>query len=540
MTHAAPTPDAPDDDPWLWLEEVEGERATAWADAQTAATLAKFGGPSYAADRDVLRTLLDRPDNLPVPARRGGLLYNFWRDGLHPRGVWRRTTLESYRSDAPGWDLLLDLDAVATAEGEDWVWQGASTLPPAHDRAVIRLSRGGSDAVVLREFDLQSRGFVADGFNLAEAKGGVAWIDRDTLLLSSAAFGATQSGYASTARLWRRGQPPGPPLFETGPANMSAWGDYDSATGWLVFGEATDFFNFNFFIGDLSGPKHRVELPSDASFVWDRRWLAIKLRTPWTVGDTQYRADTLLVIDRDAFLAGDRAFKVLFEPSPRVALQNFGWVGGMLLVGILDELRPVIQLVHPGDWTTHVLDGMPPVGTAGAWAFDIEDTESDGTLLASVQDPLTPPTLMMVPPVAGRACHPQAEPGGVRFRGPGGHAARGDLHRRRAHPLRTGGAAGRNRGGAGTHDRLWRVRRVVPSGLRHPHRQALAGTGVARRCSRISVAGGSSAPAGTRPGGGRASACRTTISRRSRTTWCGAASPGRGASRRKAAPTAGC
>ena len=218
------------------------------------------------------------------------------------------------------------------------------------------------------------------------------------MLLSSAAYGVTQSGYASTVRLWRRGQPPGPALFETAATNMAAWGSYDTATGWLVFGEALDFFNLNTFIGDDTGPERRVDLPTDASFVWESKWLAIKLRTPWTVGEATYPADTLLAIERDAFLAGDRTFKTLFEPSPRVALQNFGWVGGLLLVGILHELRPVIQLVQPGTWTTHLLDGMPPVGTAGAWALDMEETESDGTLLATVQDPLTPPTLMMIPP----------------------------------------------------------------------------------------------------------------------------------------------
>ena len=398
MTNFAPTLSAPDDDPWLWLEEVEGARATAWADAQTAATLTKFGGDAFAADRDTLRALLDRPDNLPIPARRGGLLYNFWRDAAHARGVWRRTTLDSYRSEAPEWDILLDVDALAAAEGEDWVWQGAATLPPAHDRAILRLSRGGSDAVVLREFDLATRSFVTDGFNLAESKGGADWIDRDTVVLSSAGQGATQSGYASTVRLWQRGQAPGAALFQTDVANMAAWGGYDRATGWLMFGEQADFFNNTVFIGDRTGPQRRLELPTDARFTWERGWLAIKPRTAWSVEGTTYAPDTLLAIQIDAFLAGDRAFKVVFEAGPRRALQNFGWVGGMLLVGILDELRPVIQVIQPGAWTTHVLDGMPPVGTAGAWGLDIEDAESDGTLLATVQDPLTPPTLMMIPP----------------------------------------------------------------------------------------------------------------------------------------------
>ncbi|WP_158743985.1 prolyl oligopeptidase family protein [Acidisphaera sp. L21] len=401
MTHAAPTLDTPDDDPWLWLEDVEGDRATVWADAQTAATIGAFGGAAYAADRDTLRALLDRPDNLPVPGRRGGLLYNYWRDAQHPRGVWRRTDMASYCTDAPNWDVLLDLDAFATHEGEDWVWQGAATLPPAHDRAIMRLSRGGSDAVVLREFDMTNRSFVPDGFNMPESKGGAAWIDRDTVLLASAAQGVTNSGYASTVRLWSRGQAPGPALFQTDAANMAAWGQYDSVNDWLLFGEATDFFNGAVFIGDRNGPNRKIDLPSDSHFLWDRGWMAIKLRSPWTVGETTYAGDTLLVIGLDAFLAGDRAFKVLFEPAPRRALQNFGWVGGVLLIGILDELRPVILVVQPGTWESHALDGMPAVGTAGAWGLDIEDIESDGTLLATVQDPLTPPTLMMIPPGPG-------------------------------------------------------------------------------------------------------------------------------------------
>ena len=126
--------------------------------------------------------------------------------------------------------------------------------------------------------------------------------------------------------------------------------------------------------------------------------MAIKPRQPWVVGDVTYAPDTLLVIRLDEFLAGERSFHVLFTPEPRRSLQNFGFVGGSLLVGLLDELRPVIQVVQPGTWTTHTLDGMPAVGTAGAWGLDIEDTEADGTLLATVQDPLTPATLMMIPP----------------------------------------------------------------------------------------------------------------------------------------------
>src|SRR5262249_42938719 len=138
---------------------------------------------------------------------------------------------DSYRSEQPQWDILLDLDALAAKEGEDWTWSGATTIPSTHDRAIVKLSRGGADAVVLREFDLASRDFIPAGFTLPEAKGGAAWLDHDTLLLSSA-FGegmATSSGYARTVRLWRRVTDPlaAPVIFETDANHMAVGADLD-------------------------------------------------------------------------------------------------------------------------------------------------------------------------------------------------------------------------------------------------------------------------------------------------------------------------
>jgi prolyl oligopeptidase len=229
MIDPRPTLDAPDDDPYLWLEEIDGERSLAWVEAQNRGTLARFGDARFATDRDILAGIFDRPDNIPLIGRRGPLVFNFWKDAEHPRGLWRATTLASYRTDTPEWDILLDLDALAAREGEDWTWSGASTIPGSHDRAILMLSRGGADAVVLREFGLPSRDFVAGGFTLPEAKGGAAWLDRDNLLLSSA-WGegmATNSGYARTVRLWRRGNDPSeaPVIFETGADRMAVWAE---------------------------------------------------------------------------------------------------------------------------------------------------------------------------------------------------------------------------------------------------------------------------------------------------------------------------
>jgi prolyl oligopeptidase len=393
MSDIGPTLAAPDDDPFLWLEAVEGEAATGWVDAQSAATLVRFGDAAFAADRNTLRDLLDRPDNLPYPTRRGGLIYNFWKDADHRRGLWRRTTMAQYRGEAPDWDVLLDVDALAAAEGEDWIWQGASTLLPDHQRAMVRLSRGGSDAVVLREFDMVGRCFVAGGFSLAEAKGGCVWLDRDTLLLFSALGGATKSGYANTVRLWRRGTnwADAEVIFKAGADSMNVWAGLDRAAGRVVFVERTGFFDSTVWFGDRSGPQQRIELPSDAWYSWDDGWLAVRGRTAWM----DFAPDVVVVIRLDAFLAGERDFRVVFEPGPLVAVQGFFWAAGRLILNVLENLRPVTLVMQPPAWRVETLAGLPEIGVVNVWRLDVEDEESDGSVVAMAQDPMTPPMLLM-------------------------------------------------------------------------------------------------------------------------------------------------
>src|SRR4051812_28715765 len=200
----------PADDPYLWLEDVTGEEALAWVRAQNERTLGALSG---SAEFERLRTevlaALDSDERIPFVSRRGEFLYNYWQDADHPRGLWRRTTLESYRQERPDWQVLLDLDAVAAAEGENWVWKGATVLRPQHRLALVQLSRGGADAVVVREFDLAAGDFVDGGFTLPEAKTSVGWLDADRVFVSTD-FGPgtlTSSGYLRIAKLWRRGTP---------------------------------------------------------------------------------------------------------------------------------------------------------------------------------------------------------------------------------------------------------------------------------------------------------------------------------------------
>jgi prolyl oligopeptidase len=402
-----PTTEAPDDDPYRWLEEVDGAAAIAWVAQRNAETRARFDGPAVARDRDTLAAILDRPDNIPSVIRRHGLLYNLWKDAGHPRGLLRRTTLASFATAQPDWEIVLDIDALAEAEGEDWVFQG-STVEPLHGRrALLRLSRGGSDAATLREFDLVEKRFVPGGFALPAAKGGAGWLDDDTLLISSAIGEgmATTSGYARTVRVWPRGTDwrQARVIFEIPADHMAAWGgiDDDTPDRRLVLVDRTDFINATVFLArGIDAPPQRVDLPSDAWFQWNGHWLAVRRRSDWTLDDTTHPAGTVLGIDQAAFEAGSRRFTVLFRPEPRRTCTDFFWAGGTLVLSVLDDLQPRHLLLTPGPdgWAERTLPGLPglpSLGVASVWRLDERQAASDGHLLANVQDPLTPPSLLL-------------------------------------------------------------------------------------------------------------------------------------------------
>lgn len=411
-----PTIAAPDDDPYLWLEEIEGARALEFVERQNRLTLEKFAGASFAADRDTLAAIFDRPDNIPYVGRRGGLLYNLWKDAQNPRGLWRRTTLEEFRKLKPDWEILLDVDRLAAEEGQDWLLNSMSTRPGNDRRAILSLSRGGSDAVTLREFDMDAKRFVADGFTLPEAKGGVDWVDDDTLLLSSA-YGesmATTSGYARTVRLWRRGEAveQAPVVFDVPADRMSASGQVDDSGPlprmWFV--DRLDFFNQTAWLGDETGPKTKLDLPTSIWLLAYQDWFVVKLREAWTIEGKTYAPDTVLGMSLSAFLAGSRDFSVVFEPEPRRALQGFFWTAGRLVLSILDELRPVSEICAPSanGWTRERLSGLPEIGVVDVWRFDGHISESNGDLLANVQDPLTPSSLMLMAAIGAPTALKQA------------------------------------------------------------------------------------------------------------------------------------
>jgi prolyl oligopeptidase len=353
------------DDPYLWLEDILGEEALDWVRARNAPTVAEFSGEDFERMRTQALEVLDTDARIPYVRRRGDYLYNFWRDAANPRGLWRRTTLDSYRSDNPAWDVLIDVDELARADDENWVWAGANVIYPEHTRAVVSLSRGGSDAAIVREFDMATREFIDDGFALAEAKSQTSWVDPDTLLIGTD-FGEgslTESGYPRIVKCWRRGQPveAAETVFEGSPADVIVAGGVDRTPGFerTMLRRAIDFFNDQVY--ELRGDELiRIDAPTDASISVHRQWLLIELRTDWITGSASYTAGSLLAADYDEFLSGTAQLRVVFEPDAHTSLLHYAWTRDRLVVVKLADVASRVEIVTPGTWQRRPVTDVPP------------------------------------------------------------------------------------------------------------------------------------------------------------------------------------
>lgn len=408
-------------DPHLWLEDVTGDEALGWVGERNAEAEAAIGAvDGFAATEQAIREVLDADDRIPLVSRAGDFVYNFWRDATHERGLWRRTTMESYRTATPEWDVLLDVDALSAADDTLWVWHGAQVLrtgPLAFRRALVSLSPGGSDADLTREFDLETRTFVAPedgGFLRPEGKGGMTWVDEDTVLVATdtGPGSLTTSGYARIARRWRRGTPlaEAEVLFEAGPDDMAVGVGYDATPGHergYVFRMMGFYTSETLLLDDArTGTElRRIAVPDSAEpAVW-RDHLLVHLRDEWAPGGEgteAYPAGSLLVTDLAAYDAGEPRFTPLFTPTASTSLA--GWTRTrrrLVLVALEDVVQHVEVLTPPaepdGDWERHPLTGLPPYATVGVRAVDATDDGPDGDLAwLDISGYLTSPSLALV------------------------------------------------------------------------------------------------------------------------------------------------
>jgi prolyl oligopeptidase len=374
---------AEDDDPYLWLEEVENARALAWAGERSAADTAVLKAvPEYEALHEEMLEIYNSSDRIPFPGFYGERIYNFWRDADHVRGIWRRASLDEFIGEEPAWEVVLDLDELADAEGGNWVWKGATCLPPEYERCLVRLSRGGADAVEVREFDTTAKGFVAGGFRLDEAKVRLSWKDEDTLWIGTD-FGEgslTSSGYPRFVKEWSRGTglDEAMTLFVGGVEDVSSsgWNLHTPEGRYDLVARTPAFFREEYRLR-LGDRLVRLDLPDDINLrgIFKDR-LIMSLRSDWDVGDRTYPQDALVAIDLDEFLDGSREFDVLFEPSERISLGSVSNTLDHLIVSTLDNVRGRLYRHIPGEdgWKTEEIE-LPGLGTVSIGsASDVDDS----------------------------------------------------------------------------------------------------------------------------------------------------------------------
>ena len=399
---AVPTGTAPEPtDENIWLEDIYGEEQLAWVREQNARTEDLLQDADYGRLEGEILEVLDSTDKIAMVTKRGDWYYNFWKDRENPKGLWRRTTWESYCSGDPEWDVLLDVDALAAAEGKEWVFHGANFLRPEpghpYRLALLALSPDGGDANRYREFDVETRTFVdtaGGGFDLPTAKGNVSWLDADTLLVASTAEGLprTVSSYARTAVRLRRRQPlaEAPRIFEIPEDHMMAIVAHDDTPGFerTLAVDWIDFFNRTTSVL-RDGSWRAIDVPTDVNLSLHREWLLFRPQGEWTVDGTSYPAGSLLAADFDRFLAGERRLTVLFTPDAHTSLQSWSWTRNFLLLNLLRDVSSEIRVLDPsrgtstgeGAWASSLLDACPPLHDVNAYAVDDED-DADADSLA--------------------------------------------------------------------------------------------------------------------------------------------------------------
>ncbi|MBC7656233.1 MAG: S9 family peptidase [Frankiaceae bacterium] len=389
-------------DPYLWLEDVEGDKALDWVRAQNVQSKKVLTtDPAFETLRGDLRAILDSDARIPDIDKLGDYFYNFWRDKKNPAGLWRRTTLAEYRKASPQWEVLIDLDALNAAEGIAWVWHGVDCLKPDNRRCLIALSRGGSDADVTREYDLSTRAWIADGFSRPEAKGSLGWRDADSVFVSTD-FGPgsmTTSGYARIAKVWKRGTPMAAArtLYEAKPDDLGTWAYRDHTPGFqrdFVL-RAIAFYNDELYQVRADDTLVKVDAPDSAKKSVHREFLTLELREPLVVGDKTYPAGALLAANFDAYMKGVRHYTVLFEPTATRSLAAATWTRNHLLLNVLEDVKSRITVLTPkddGSWATATLPGTPDLADIGIEAVD--DDLSDDYFM-TVTSYLTPTSLLM-------------------------------------------------------------------------------------------------------------------------------------------------
>jgi prolyl oligopeptidase len=385
-------------DPFLWLEEVEGERALTWVRAQNERSLKQLtADPRYDRFYQASLAILEDKSRIPFGTLRGGWVYNFWQDDVNVRGLWRRAKRDSYETQNPDWQTLIDLDQLAKKEDRNWVWKGVSCERPPGERCMVKLSNGGKDASVYREFDLGKREFVASGFALPEAKTDLAWEDRDTLLVATdwGEGTLTTSGYPFVVKRWKRGTPlsEARELFRGQREDVGAWPfSIESTGGSQFFGisESETFFTASYHAVTSSGIS-RITLPPKATVrgLYRGEFL-FTIEQDWEIGGRKWASGSLLSMPLTEVSRASPTIRLVLAPGPRDAVEEVSVSRAGVLVARYSNVRgQLLRFTFDGrEWASARL----PLSDTGAVGIVSADVDEDAAY-ATYTDFLQPTTL---------------------------------------------------------------------------------------------------------------------------------------------------
>lgn len=398
---------APDNDPNLWLADIHGAKAVAWAKAQTEESDAALkSDPDYAKIRASILTDLNMPERIPLGDVEHEWVYNFWQDAAHVRGIWRRTTIADYATKAPHWQTLLDVDKLDKDTGKNWVWKGAD-CNTAHDRCLVRLSPGGGDAIVIREYNALTQKFIDGGFSLPVAKSSAFYIDDNTILFATD-FGPgslNTSGYPRFVKLWHRGETlaQAKTVFEGKVSDVWAQPFVHHGPDGTVamIARGITFFTGEYLVVKHDGSTVKLPLPESADLKGMTQGQVVAvLRDAWTPGGGKSIAKGALVaFPLKPFLDTGKLpeVAVLYAPDMHSAIGTAGTDADSVVAGrdavFASIFRDVTGSIHAfkfanGEWQDQVIDlpkgGSPTVISANAWGPEAYFT---------FESFLTPPTL---------------------------------------------------------------------------------------------------------------------------------------------------
>jgi prolyl oligopeptidase len=392
---SAPGPESAQqqDDPNLWLEDIEGEKQLDWVRAQNARSLAELqADPRYEPMHQEALAILTSEERIPTGQIHGGYIYNFWQDEQHVRGIWRRATIDSYRTSSPAWETLLDVDALAKTENENWVWHGYDCLGPDYRLCLVDLSRGGSDASVLRELSIADKAFVEAGFTVPEGKNGAEWLDADTLLVSSDwGEGRTDSGYPRAVRRWKRGRPfeSAEPLFggEKTDVAVSAAVLRHGGDAFPLLERAVTFYDSEYRWLTPEGEQKPLPLPKRVRLagVFQGK-LLVWLQEPWDHGGASYGQGALV-----ALRFADMSVETIFAPAENQSLNDVAATKSSIVLTLLEDVAGKAVRIQNGE--------QQPVDVPANGVVTLAGSSSDRDDFFLIHESLTDPqTLLHVSP----------------------------------------------------------------------------------------------------------------------------------------------